>query len=78
MSTQQATNKQDTINVGGMGCAGCANTIQDALEILDGVTEAAVDLESDTATVTYNPDAVSSDDFKEAIEEAGYDFLAVR
>ncbi len=61
-----------------MGCAGCASTIQEALEGLNGVTEATVDLESNTAAVIYDPEAVSSDDFKEAIEEAGYDFTAIR
>lgn len=78
MSTQQATTEQKTINIGGMGCAGCANTIRDALENMEGVIEAAVDLESDTATVTYDPEVVSSDHFKEAVEKAGYDFIAIR
>jgi copper chaperone CopZ len=78
MSTKQAATKQKTITIGGMGCTGCANTIQDALVNLDGATEATVDLESDTAKVTYDPDAVTADDFKEAIEEAGYDFVAIK
>lgn len=78
MSTQQASTQQIIINIGGMGCAGCANTVQDALEGKEGVIEAAVDLESDTASVTYHPDSVSTDDFEQAIEEAGYDFVDIR
>ena len=74
MSTQQALTKQIIVNIGGMGCAGCANTIQEALESMEGIIEASVDLESDTASVTYNPNAVSTSDFKKAIEEAGYNF----
>ncbi|MDZ7683491.1 MAG: heavy-metal-associated domain-containing protein [Fodinibius sp.] len=78
MSTQEISPKQVVINIGGMGCSGCADTIQEALESNEGTVEVAVDLESDTASVTYNPDAVSIDDFKEAIEEAGYDFEGIK
>lgn len=78
MSTQQASTKQISVTIGGMGCTGCANTIQNAIQDLDGVTEATVDLESDTATVTHDPEVVSSDHFKEAVEKAGYDFTAIR
>ncbi len=79
MSTQQqASTKQITVHIGGMGCAGCANTVQEALESINGVIEAAVDLENDTGLVTCNPDVVSTDDFKQAIEEAGYEFVGIR
>lgn len=78
MSTQQASIKQVIVNIGGMGCAGCANSIQEALESKDGVTEVAVDLDNNTASVTYNPGSVSTKVFKQAIEEAGYEFVDVR
>ena len=78
MSTQKASTEQQTINIGGMGCAGCANTIQEALESMEGVVETAVNLESDTAMVTYNPEVVTADDFKQAVKEAGYNFVGVR
>lgn len=74
MGTQQASTKQVMVNIGGMGCTGCANTIKETLEGEEGVIEATVDLESDTASVTYDPNAVSIDDFKQAVEEAGYSF----
>jgi copper chaperone CopZ len=77
MSTQQASTKQVSMNIGGMGCSGCADTIQEALEAEEGVVEATVDLESDTASVTYNPNAVSTDDFKRAVEDAGYKFKGI-
>lgn len=78
MSTQQLSTKQTVINIGGMGCAGCANTIQEALERKKGVTSARVDLKKETASITYHPDSVSTDDFKQAIEEAGYKFKGVK
>ena len=74
MSTRQTSTERVIINIGGMGCAGCADTVQEALEDTEGVTEVSVDLESDTASVTYNPNAVSTNDFKQAVEEAGYSF----
>jgi len=74
MSTQQTSTKQVIVNIGGMGCTGCANTIKEALEGEEGVIEATVDLESDTASVTYDPNVVSTADFKQAVEEAGYSF----
>lgn len=78
MNAQQASTKQTIITIGGMGCAGCANTIQEALESKEDVIEAAVDLESNTASVTYHPDSVSTNDLKQAVEEAGYKFVGIR
>lgn len=78
MSTQQATTEQKTINIGGMGCAGCTSTVQDALEGMEGVVQATVDLESDTASVSYNPKVITADDFKQAVEKAGYDFVDIQ
>ncbi len=44
-----------TISVGGMSCASCANTIEEALMSLDGVQAASVNLASDKVTITYDP-----------------------
>lgn len=78
MSTPQTSVKQKIVNIGGMGCAGCANTIQEAFKGKEGVIEATVDLNNATASVTYDPDSVSTDDFKKVVEEAGYDFRGIR
>lgn len=78
MSTQQTSTKQIVLNIDGMGCSGCANTVREALESNEGITEAIVDLENDIASVTYNTNDVSIDDFKKAIEEAGYEFVGIR
>lgn len=77
MSTQHLSPKRTVINVGGMGCTGCTNTVQKALESKEGVTSATVDLEKETASITYHPDAVSTDDFQQAIEDAGYEFKGI-
>lgn len=78
MKTQDLSTKQTVVQIGGMGCSGCANTIQEALERKEGVASATVDLENATASVTYHPDSVSADDFKKVIEEAGYEFKGLK
>ncbi len=78
MSTQQASSQQIIVNIGGMGCVGCANTIQDALEDMEGVVEVAVDLENDTASVNYHSDSVSINDLEQSVEEAGYSFGGIK
>ncbi len=61
-----------------MTCAGCASTIKEAFESKEGVMEATVDLENGTASLSYDPESVSTDDFKLTVEEAGYDFINIR
>jgi len=56
----------------GMHCAGCAHNIEQALRALDGVRDAAVNLAAETASVTYDPDALSPADLVRAVEGAGY------
>jgi copper chaperone CopZ len=78
MSSKQLSTKQTVVHVGGMGCSGCANTVQKALESKEGITSAKVDLEKETASITYHTDSVSTDDFKQAIEDAGYQFRGIK
>lgn len=77
MSTQPQSTNQTIVTIGGMGCTGCANTIQEAFENKEGVIEATVNLENDTASVTYDPESISTDEFKQVVEEAGYDFVDI-
>lgn len=78
MSTQQLSTKQTVVQVGGMSCSGCSNAVQKVLEKQEGVTKATVDLENGTALITHQEDSVSADDFKQAIENAGYEFKGVK
>lgn len=78
MSTQQLLTKRTVVHIGGMGCSGCADTIQVALESKMGVSSATVDFEKETASITYNADTVSTDDFKQTIEKAGYEFNGIQ
>jgi Cu+-exporting ATPase len=64
-----------TISVGGMSCATCANTIEEALRSLDGVQAASVNLASDKVMITYDPQVVRVPDLKRAIRDSGYEVI---
>ena len=60
------------LEIQGMSCANCSQTITDALEDLDGVVEANINFATDEGSVDYNPDEVSLADIYAAIDDAGY------
>ncbi|ADB59044.1 heavy metal translocating P-type ATPase [Haloterrigena turkmenica DSM 5511] len=61
------------LDIRGMSCANCSQTISDALESLDGVSEASINFATDEGTVEYDPAAVSLAELYAAIDEAGYE-----
>ena len=60
------------ITVGGMSCGGCAQTVQQALSMMDGVVLAKVSHAAGKAQINYNPDKVTVQQLQEAIQKAGY------
>jgi P-type Cu+ transporter len=60
------------IPVSGMHCAACSARVQQALEETPGVSNAHVNLMTGTATVDYDPRAISPDVLVAAIRETGY------
>ncbi|UIO99312.1 heavy metal translocating P-type ATPase [Halobaculum sp. CBA1158] len=64
------------IDIGGMTCANCAATIEDAVSEVDGVGEVSANYATDEATVAYDPERVSLAAVFEAVESAGYDPIA--
>ncbi len=62
-----------TIPVSGMTCASCVKRVQDALEKLDGVKSASVNLATESAAVDLYPEKVGFDAIERAIREAGYE-----
>ncbi len=63
------------LKIKGMTCASCVASVEKSLNKLDGVKTAAVNFATESASVQYNPDKVTSDDFKKAVQNAGYDIL---
>jgi Cu+-exporting ATPase len=61
-----------TIKVYDMTCGHCQKRVTDAISSLEGVESVDVNLESESATVSFNSEKVSLDDIKAAIRKAGY------
>jgi Cu+-exporting ATPase len=61
-----------TLNLGGMTCASCVAHVESALKGVSGVAEANVNLATEKATVDYVAGFAELDDFRQAVEEAGY------
>ncbi|KAB1187218.1 MULTISPECIES: heavy metal translocating P-type ATPase [Haloferax] len=64
------------LDIRGMSCANCSRTVGDALEALDGVSEATVNFATDEGTVEYDPEEVSLAEVYDAISQAGYDAIS--
>ena len=64
--------KRVDLQISGMHCASCANTIEKNLEKLSGIENASVNFASEKATVEYDAKAVSESKIKETIEKTGY------
>lgn len=64
-----ANPKTASFEIEGMTCKiGCANLIEGKLKKLDGVTEASVDFETKTATVTYDADKLNQGKLTKTVE----------
>ena len=61
-----------TLEVKNMNCAICPITVKKALERVPGVTEAKVDIDKKTASVSFDPDKASPAALTKATGDAGY------
>jgi Cu+-exporting ATPase len=61
------------IPIRGMSCASCVAAVEKELADVKGVREVAVNLATETATITYDPEQAGPQDFVKAIETAGYE-----
>jgi len=59
-------------NIPDLHCEGCADRSANILERLEGVHKADVTFEDKTAEVNFDPDNVSFDKMKEALDKANY------
>lgn len=69
---EKETGMEKKLNVQGMMCQNCVRHVKNALEGLDGVEEAVVDLDAGTATVSLASD-VADDTLVAAVVEEGYE-----
>ena len=68
--TQQ---KHLTLPILGMTCANCVATVERNLKKVDGVESANVNLSSERAAVSYDPQKATLGDFINRVERAGYE-----
>ena len=63
----------DTISVPEIHCGHCKSSIEGALQPMDGVTTAEVDVDAKTVAVTFDESVVTRDALLDAIEAQGYE-----
>ncbi|MEX6503810.1 heavy-metal-associated domain-containing protein [Pseudomonas zhanjiangensis] len=61
-----------TLEVQNMTCPVCPITVKKALEKVAGVSHVQIQIEQQTASVTYDPDQVQPEALIEATAHAGY------
>ena len=64
--------RRSHIDIQGMSCANCSQTIADSVNTLPGVSEANINFATDEGSVEYDPEQVSLGEIYDAIEDAGY------
>ena len=64
--------KQAVLRIQGMSCGHCAKTVTQALESVDGVTKADVDLAGGQAVVEYEETQTSPGALVGAVMDEGY------
>ncbi|GIO27375.1 copper chaperone CopZ [Ornithinibacillus bavariensis] len=62
-----------TVNVQGMSCGHCVNSIEQSVGYLNGVKEVKVHLQDGKVDVAFDPEKVELKDIIAVIEEQGYD-----
>ena len=67
--------KTDTLEIGGMHCASCVAAVEKALSGVPGVERASVNLATEKATVEYDGSRELDDEFRRAVENAGFEVL---
>jgi copper chaperone len=67
---------EKTLNVPDMSCGHCKAAVESELSKLSGVKTANADVEKGTVEVAYDEGKVTTEDLKDAIEEAGYTVAA--
>jgi Cu+-exporting ATPase len=66
------TLRKTQLDIRGMSCANCSQTITQAVENLNGVAEATINFATDEGSVEYDPTETSLEEIYAAIDDAGY------
>lgn len=63
------------LKVDGMSCEHCVKAVTNEVSALPGIGKVAVDLNTGSVTVEFDPALSTLDKIKAAIEDQGYDVL---
>jgi copper chaperone CopZ len=69
---RKAVTRELTIGVQGMTCAACVSRVERGLKKVSGVETASVNLATEQATVSYNPEQTTPQALLEKVSETGY------
>ncbi|WP_236263932.1 heavy-metal-associated domain-containing protein [Dysgonomonas sp. Marseille-P4677] len=71
MNNKNTVNK--TFTLGKLGCGGCAKSVENILKEKQGVVKASADFETSSVVIEYNPDIISPEEMRVAVQDGGYD-----
>jgi copper chaperone len=64
-----------TLTVKGMTCMGCVKSVRNVLEPIPGVAAVDIALDNGQVAISYDAAKASMDQFKTAIQDAGYEVV---
>lgn len=67
-----------TLKLRGMSCASCANSVEDAIRSVPGVSACSVNFGAEQATVTYDSKKTDLEAIQDAVDAAGYSAQPIR
>ncbi|MFZ3220748.1 MAG: heavy metal translocating P-type ATPase, partial [Rhodoferax sp.] len=73
MNTTTSAQPELDIGIGGMTCASCVTRVEKALKKVPGVTDATVNLATESARITFAGDAQMEARLRRAVRDAGYE-----
>ena len=63
---------EKTLQINGMTCSACANSIEKGLSQIEGVEKANVNYAMERSTIVYDPEKTNVNEFMERVEKLGY------
>jgi len=73
MNTNTPSSSSLDIGIGGMTCASCVSRVERALKKVPGVSDAAVNLATESARIAYAPGEQMEARLRRAVRDAGYE-----
>lgn len=65
--------KKEIFDIKGMSCSACSSAVQNAVNKLNGIEKADVNLLTNSMSVTFNDKVLSESDIIDAVKKAGYE-----